>query len=31
VFIDGFLRTGQIDTALALSQEVIANTGGKLT
>lgn len=31
VFINGFLRTGQIDTALALSQEVIANAGGKLT
>jgi hypothetical protein len=30
VFIDGFLRTGQIKTALALSQEVNANTGGKL-
>jgi hypothetical protein len=31
VFIDGFLRTGQIETALRLSQEVNANTGGKLT
>ena len=31
VFIDGFLRTGQIDPALALSREVIENTGGKLT
>jgi len=30
VFIEGFLRTGQIETALAISQQASGNSGGQL-